>query len=124
MFLVVANPIEGVHSRGGAYTFTVSGSRTFSLTVSALGQAAEAAVLSSPAMLRDGWRHRRLARPGVLAAFVLVPSLGIVQKYLRTRGAVVYAAVGFLALLVAHRRSNTLRGLAAVLSIGSGRGVW
>jgi hypothetical protein len=65
-------------------------------------------------MRRNGWHHD-LAKPGLLAAFVLVPSLGIVQKYFRTRGAVLYAAAGFLAILVAHRRSTTLCGLLKAL---------
>jgi hypothetical protein len=68
-------------------------------------------------MQRNGWHHD-LAKPRLLAAFVLVPSLGIVQKYFRTRGGVFHAAVGFLAVLVAHRRSNTLRRSAASVAGG------
>ena len=58
-FLVVANSIEGVHSRGGTYTFTVTGKD--------LG-AGRPPVESSPPTALEAPRSGRLASLGVLAA--------------------------------------------------------
>jgi uncharacterized membrane protein YidH (DUF202 family) len=50
-----------------------------------------------------------VARAVLFAAFVVVPSLGIVQKYFRTRGAIAYAGIGVCTAWLCARRADQLR---------------
>lgn len=64
----------------------------------------------------QGVRGRQNATIASLCAtFVLFPSLGIVQKYFRTRGALIYVAIGLLLLLAALRRTARVHSLIDAL---------
>jgi len=53
------------------------------------------------------WRENA-TNAALCATFVLFPSLGIIQKYFRTRGALVYLAIGLLLFVAAVRRNAGL----------------
>jgi len=58
----------------------------------------------------QGVRWRQNATSAALCAtFLLFPSLGIIQKYFRTRGALVYVAIGLLLFVAAIRHNAGLR---------------
>src|SRR6476620_4337386 len=53
------------------------------------------------------WRENA-TNAALCATFVLFPSLGIIQKYFRTRGALVYLAIALLLFVAAVRRNAGL----------------